>query len=349
VSDQEFKRALGYASSAIDLLTRATIPPYPHFYELLYTYVSGVNPTLNARINAIFRETDPTVDLAERLYDTFLKAQDNNERLASASEQLGQGIEVVHDALDAAMTTANAFAGAVQAMTGDLAGEPDHGALQLMARRMLEEARRMQVANHDLEQKLQASRETIAQLHRDLDDARRESMLDPLTKIYNRKFLDELLIKAVNDARSSGTQLSLVLLDIDHFKHFNATWGHQTGDHVLRLVAMTLKSSISSRQVAARYNGKEFAVVLRDTDLEGAMAVAESVRRTIEAKDLLKRSTGEKLGQITCSFGVATLRRGDTPTSLVERTARCLFAAKQAGRNKVVNENDLKPDIEAAG
>ena len=67
MSEQEFKRALGYANSAIDLLRRATIPPYPQFYELLYTYATGVNPNLNARINEIFREGDPTVDLAERL------------------------------------------------------------------------------------------------------------------------------------------------------------------------------------------------------------------------------------------------------------------------------------------
>ncbi|MHB1109579.1 MAG: hypothetical protein ACYCZU_04575, partial [Devosia sp.] len=78
MSEQEFKRALGYANSAIELLKRATVPPYPQFYELLYTYATGVNPTLNARINAIFREGDPAADLAERLYNEFLKAQDAN-------------------------------------------------------------------------------------------------------------------------------------------------------------------------------------------------------------------------------------------------------------------------------
>ena len=344
MSEQEFKRALGYANSAIDLLKRAAIPPYPQYYELLYTYATGVNPALNARINAIFREGDPTVDLAERLYDEFLKAQDVNERISAVSERMSRRIVAVHEAIDTAMTTANAYSGALQTAAGDLSADPAPDALQLMARRLLAETRRMQDANHQLEQKLQASRDDISQLQRDLDDVRREAMLDPLTKIYNRKFFDEGLVKALLEAKSTGAPLSLMLLDIDHFKRFNDTWGHQTGDQVLRLVAMTLKSNIKGKDIAARYGGEEFAAVLPDTDLEGAMIVAENVRKAVQAKELLKRSTNEKLGRITASFGVATFRRGDTPSSFIERTDRCLYAAKHAGRNKVVSENDLKPD-----
>ena len=82
MSEQEFKRALGYANSAIDLLKRSDDPALPQFYELLYTYATGVNPTLNSRINAIFRDGDADADLAERLYNEFLKAQDANERIS---------------------------------------------------------------------------------------------------------------------------------------------------------------------------------------------------------------------------------------------------------------------------
>jgi diguanylate cyclase len=344
VSEQEFKRALGYATSAIDLLKRATIPPYPQFYELLYTYATGVNPTLNARINAIFREGDPTVDLAERLYNEFLKAQDANERISSVSERMSKRIEAVHEAIDTAMTTANSYSGTLQNASGDLSEDLDGDALKLMARRLLSETRRMQDANHQLEQKLEASREDIQQLQRDLDDVRREAMLDPLTKIFNRKYFDEGMMKAISDAKSGGAPLSLMLLDIDHFKRFNDTWGHQTGDQVLRLVAMTLKSNIKGKDVAARYGGEEFAAILPDTDLEGAVILADNIRKAVQAKELLKRSTNEKLGRITASFGVATFRKGDTTSSLIERADRCLYAAKHAGRNKVVSENDLSPE-----
>ncbi len=136
-----------------------------------------------------------------------------------------------------------------------------------------------------------------------------------------------------------------MLLDIDHFKRFNDTWGHQTGDQVLRLVAMTLKSNIKGKDIAARYGGEEFAAVLPETDLEGATIVADNIRKAVQAKELLKRSTSEKLGRVTASFGVAMLRPDDTPSTLIERADRCLYAAKRTGRNRVVNETKL-PDSE---
>lgn len=344
MSEQEFKRALAYANSALDLLKRATIPPYPQFYELLYTYATGVNPSLNARINAIFREGDPTVDLAERLYNEFLKAQDANERISNVSERMSKRIAAVHDAIDTAMTTANAYSGTLQIAAGDLAQDLDGEALRRLARQLLSETRRMQDANHQLEQKLEASRDDIQQLQRDLDDVRREATLDPLTKIFNRKHFDEGLLRALAEARRTGQALSLMLIDIDYFKQFNDNWGHQTGDQVLRLVAMTLKSNLKGKDIAARYGGEEFAAILPETDLEGAVILADNIRKAVQAKELLKRSTNEKLGRITASFGVASYRPTDTPSSLIERADRCLYAAKHAGRNKVVSENELKPD-----
>jgi diguanylate cyclase len=347
VSEQEFRRALGYANSAMDLLRRGQIPPYPQFYELLYTYATGVNPSLNQRINQIFRDGSATVELAERLYNEFLKSQDANERISNVSERMATRIEAVHEAIDTAMATANAYSGTLQAASGDLNQESmSEAELRAMAQRLLGETRRMQDANQQLEQKLEASRDDIQALQRDLDEVRRESMLDPLTKIYNRKSFDEGMIKAFAQAET-GTSFSLMLLDIDHFKRFNDTWGHQTGDQVLRLVAMTLKSNIKGKDMAARYGGEEFAAILPETDLEGAMIVADNIRRAVQAKELLKRSTNEKLGRITASFGVALYHAGDTPSTLIERADRCLYAAKHAGRNRVFSEAELKAEATA--
>jgi diguanylate cyclase len=347
VSDQEFTRALGYANAAFDLLKRSGIPPYPQFYELLYTYATGVNPSLNNRINAIFRNGQtPSSDLAEALYNEFLKS-DMTERMSSVSERMHARIEAVHDAIDTAMTTANAYSGSLQSATGDLERDISGAAMRELAMRLLSETRRMQDTNRALERKLEASRDDISALQRDLDDVRRESMLDPLTKIANRKSFDEGLSDAIDECRASGTPLCLVLADIDHFKAFNDTYGHQTGDQVLRLVAMTLKSNIKGKDLAARYGGEEFVAVLPHTDLQGAVIVAENVRRAIQAKELLKRSTNEKLGRITASFGVACFDGKDTATSLIERADRCLYAAKHAGRNRVVSQNELVELVEA--
>jgi len=341
VSDQEFIRALGYANAAFDLLKRSGIPPYPQFYELLYTYATGVNPSLNNRINAIFRSgAAPSTDLAETLYNEFLKS-DVNDRMSSVSERMHARIEAVHEAIDTAMTTANAYSGSLQSASGDLERDMTGEAMRSLAGRLLTETRRMQNTNRQLEHKLENARDDIAALQRDLDDVRRESMLDPLTKIANRKSLDEGLADAIAEAEQTGDPLTLMLVDIDNFKVFNDTYGHQTGDQVLRLVAMTLKSNIKGKDLAARYGGEEFVAVLPSTDLKGAVIVAENVRKAIQAKELLKRSTNEKLGRITASFGVALFRPTDNAVSLIERADRCLYAAKHAGRNRVVSEEEL--------
>jgi len=349
LSDQEFKRALGYANSAFELLKRSGIPPYPQFYELLYTYATGVNPTLNSRINEMFRNGgSPTEGLAEALYNEFLKSN-VNDRMTAVSKRMHDRIEAVHDAIDSAMTTANAYSGSLQSAGGDLEREISAAAIKALSAKLLAETRMMQETNRSLEQKLQDSRDDIAALQRDLDDVRRESMLDPLTKIANRKSFDEGLDTAIAEASSSKEPLSLMLVDIDHFKNFNDTYGHQTGDQVLRLVAMTLKSNIRGKDLAARSGGAEFVAVLPFTAIEGAITTAENIRRAIQAKELLKRSTNEKLGRITASFGVATFRRSDTAASLIERADRCLYAAKHAGRNRVINEQELVNAIPATG
>jgi diguanylate cyclase len=345
VSEQEFRRALGYATSAIDLLKRATIPPYPQFYELLYTYATGINPALNARVNAIFRDGHATADIAERLYNEFLRSQDANERISSVSQRMSHRIVAIHDAIDTAMTTGNAYSASLQVASGDLSADDlDASGLRELANALLAETRRMQDANQQLENNLAASRDDIEALQRDLDDVRREALLDPLTKVYNRKAFDDGLLRSMGQAQEHGDHLCLMLIDIDHFKRFNDTWGHQTGDQVLRLVAMTLKSNIKGKDIAARYGGEEFAAVLPDTDLEGAIILADNIRKAIQAKELLKRSTNEKLGRVTASFGVAMYRPDDTPSTLIERADRCLYAAKHRGRNMVVGEADLKDE-----
>src|SRR4051812_37819435 len=154
----------------MDLLRRGQIPPYPQFYELLYTYATGVNPSLNQRINQIFRDGTATTELAERLYNEFLKAQDANERISSVSERMATRIETVHEAIDTALATANAYSGSRQAASGALGRDMTEGDLRALAQRLLGEPRRMQDANTALENKLEASRDDIAALQRDLDE-----------------------------------------------------------------------------------------------------------------------------------------------------------------------------------
>src|SRR6202012_1782338 len=124
--------------------------------------------------------------------------------------------------------------------------------------------------NHALEQRLSASKEEIPQLQENLEVVRTKSLTDPLTSLANRKHFDEKLAQAIADSTERSEPLSLVMTDIDNFKSFNDTWGHLTGDQVLRLVAMSLKQNVKGQDIAARYGGEEFAVILPNTVLRSA-------------------------------------------------------------------------------
>ena len=129
------------------------------------------------------------------------------------------------------------------------------------------------------------------------------------------------------------------MIDIDHFKRFNDQFGHQTGDQVLRLVATTLKSTIRDSDLAARYGGEEFVVVLPETELDGAMFLAEKIRRSVYDKKLLRKSTNEIIGRVTASIGVGIYRAGETADQFVDRVDGYLYEAKRHGRNCVVGNS----------
>ncbi|MBU1175484.1 MAG: GGDEF domain-containing protein [Alphaproteobacteria bacterium] len=349
MSSNEYQRANKYAGSAIDMMRQHHVPPYPQFFELLYTYASGVNPHLNSRIDLLLQNDDGTTDVAERLYQEFLKTSDVEERLNHLSEKVFSKIDSVRGAVKKAMSSAESYSGKLVEANEHLTDEIDPNALRALTAQLLEETKVMQSNNRVLEERLQSSKTDIAALQRDLDAVRRESQLDPLTKIYNRKFFDRSIDKAVADAVDTGKPVSIFLLDIDYFKRFNDTFGHQTGDQVLRLVALTLKSMIKGLDIAARYGGEEFAAILPNTSLKGATALAEMVRKAIQSKELLRRSTNEKLGRVTASFGVAEFSPSDNAVSLIERADLCLYAAKRNGRNQVIDEkSDLVADTRAA-
>jgi diguanylate cyclase len=200
----------------------------------------------------------------------------------------------------------------------------------------------MEQRARSLEGELQASSAQVSDLKHKLDDVRKESMTDPLTGIANRKALDAAAKQAMEAVAADGEDVTLLLCDIDHFKKFNDSWGHQTGDQVLRLVASCLSENVKGRDTAARYGGEEFAVVLRGVGLDAATRVADQIRETVETKKLIKRSTGDVLGTITISIGVANFAPGETVETVVRRADACLYGAKHSGRNMVINQNDAR-------
>ncbi len=153
---------------------------------------------------------------------------------------------------------------------------------------------------------------------------------------------DRALADGVAKARETGDTVSLMMCDLDHFKRINDEYGHPVGDQVLRLVGQTLIQCVKGQDIAARYGGEEFAVILPNTNVMGAAAVAEFVRRSVASKKIVRKGTGEKLGDVTLSLGVAALLPGETAEMLVERADRALYVAKETGRNRVHADKGLR-------
>ena len=157
------------------------------------------------------------------------------------------------------------------------------------------------------------------------------SEIDHLTQVFNRKKIETILAKEIHRAKRYGTTFSVIMIDIDHFKHVNDTYGHQTGDEVLVGAASLLRQSIRLTDSVGRMGGEEFLVICSQTDLEASCEVAEKLRRSLSEKVF------ESAGFQTASFGVSDYRDGDTPASIVKRADDALYQAKKTGRNRVVS------------
>jgi diguanylate cyclase len=143
-------------------------------------------------------------------------------------------------------------------------------------------------------------------------------------------------------AMEVGENLCLVMIDIDHFKRFNDTYGHPMGDQVLRLVARVIADNVKGRDTPARYGGEEFAVILPNTSLADAATVAEQLRRAVSKRRVTRRDTMQDLGSVTMSLGVSQFRPGEQLQHFIDRADAALYQAKRAGRDRVLSELDVK-------
>jgi len=174
-------------------------------------------------------------------------------------------------------------------------------------------------------------------LREHLEQVRRDATTDALTSLANRKAFDDELTRACALAAEKGEPLSLAFVDIDLFKRFNDSWGHQTGDQVLRYVANVIGRIACAPRFAARFGGEEFAMIFPGELAKDVWSVVEEVRLEVSSRTLKRRSTNEDLGAITVSAGLAEFKRGDDVHTLVERADEALYASKHAGRNCTTN------------
>ncbi len=260
------------------------------------------------------------------------------DQVGALAGQLKAQIDQLSRILEGANKDTRAFGKTLDTAASQMDGSDLIPHLRAIVDNVASATRVMQTRNEALEQQLELSSLEVRALNARVEEIHKESQVDALTGLANRRGLDARLSEAV--AKRSNGAICVLMGDVDHFKQFNDQWGHSAGDQVLRLVAECFKSHAKEHNTVARLGGEEFVVVLTDTTLEDAISVADGICRSVASKKVVRRATGETLGTITVSIGVARFEPGESTNDILERADACLLTAKQAGRNGVAAQTD---------
>jgi diguanylate cyclase len=324
-----------YLRLALPLMSRQAAALHPVSYAVWYEYVAGINPPLKLAIDELTKDG--------AVLDEAATAELFRQYIAEIDEQTAQRVsagfrKVLADISQSAAHVgdhANRFGNDLAQWSEGLSGaEPEAGA-QRGIDRLLSGSHGMQGAIATLTERLDDSRNEIEKLRQEVVRAREDALADGLTGLANRRALDLALADCLADAQASGRTPSLLMTDIDHFKRINDTYGHVFGDKVIRAVAKILKANTKGNDTVARYGGEEFVVLLPDTPLGGALALAEKIRTKIETSRVRRTDNKEEIARITVSFGVAGYCAGESASDFVARADAALYASKNQGRNRV--------------
>jgi len=336
-------QAAEYGETALEFMRKQNIPATPANYEVWYTHASGRDAELSNAIDILTSNNQPfTEEQNDAIYQQFVRPKDTGETVRETSVKIEESVNTVVGFLREASEGATSYGESLQNNLGAMADAENLESLRRAVESLVSDTKGMTEQNSLLRERLEESSTEIHTLREHLETVQKEAMTDALTGIANRKFFDDSLRQEAASAMEQSSKLCLMLGDIDHFKRFNDTYGHQVGDQVLKLVGMILKESASGRATAARYGGEEFAIILPAAGLEEAKSLAETVRTTVASKRIRKRSTGEDFGNITMSIGIAMFRPGEPVADTIQRADQSLYHAKGTGRNRVATELELE-------
>jgi diguanylate cyclase len=327
------------ALKAFELLKHDELEPTPNNYAVYYFYFSGTNPGLKMAVDVLLHQQGKlSQDNCNELYVAHLGLDAEFRVLQETNTAIEAEVTRVLEAIDKATAGTSQYSETLDAFTGELKTTESLEHIRQSVTKVMGETVAVIKQNERLTAQLDSATQQLTELRYNFDQAHRELQIDPLTEVGNRKYFDRQLTHITSEARDNDAALCALMIDIDHFKKFNDTYGHLVGDQVLRLVARTMVENLKGRDIIARYGGEEFVILLPSTKLEDAIRVGDHLRSCLGNKSIRKRNSNETLGTVTVSIGATLYYAGELLDEFIGRADIALYKAKNAGRNQVATE-----------
>lgn len=337
--------AASIAERAMRAMAEQRIPATPNNFSVWFHYFLGAPDDLKHAIDILIdnrRAFDVRVN--QDLFETYIEPSDI-AIAATASDQLQAVLMAAKQYLANAIEDSHSHMRAINDVADRThAGVDPKG----LVTQLIAELNKAAARASKLEERFDEKTRELDTIRDSLSKSEQRAKTDTLTGLPNRRGLEEFFRVAQIEAMEKGEPLSVLMLDVDHFKKFNDNFGHGVGDQVLKLIGQVLHEKVREGDLPARYGGEELIAVLPGAGLAAANAVAERIRRSIAECHITRRSTGELLPTLTVSIGVAQFQPGESMNELIERCDRALYRAKQSGRNLVVTETELESRLAAA-
>jgi diguanylate cyclase len=318
----------------ISFLSKYKIPANPQNYHLAYDYVSGNSKDLIDDLNTLLDQSellDP-----KKLFKLYKKHfLPDYETFDTIRHELREVLTRLINELGTSESTLTDYAKKLTDFVNLLDQHNPAENILHETNSVIDETQSVGESQAHLNSNLSSALSEVNALRKELKKAKKELKTDSLTGIANRKAFDAAITERVNLSKHKGMPFCLLLLDIDHFKKFNDTYGHLIGDKVLRFVANTLKLRTKGHDMIARFGGEEFVVILPEADINGGLSVAQQLCNAVSSGKLSNKEKGISYGKITISVGVSQFRAADNPKQLINRADKALYLAKKRGRNRV--------------
>ncbi|MCL1144802.1 diguanylate cyclase [Shewanella marinintestina] len=331
------KESASKLKKAIPLMLKYQIPTTPTNYALWYAYVGAQSPMLNKHLDTVVSQynTCPPSQ-SERLYQEFLSDPveldviDMRQNLDAMVTELSQSIKDTN--LDANLFKSKIDSNHIKLNKIENEGFTIEEVLTVV-KSLVNDSNEIRVSAQHFSEQLAKAQSEIDALKAQLIKTEHEIHFDALTGSLNRRAFNKDL-QAILEQHPDG--LCLIIADIDHFKVFNDTYGHQLGDQVLKSVTKRLNEACQNGTKLYRFGGEEFALIVPNSQLRRARQLAESMRRSLEKLVVKDKRKGDNINNINASFGVAEFILKDSVNTLIERADKQLYEAKRLGRNRVM-------------